>query len=43
MLLKYAENWETHIFHIYFCNMDFFSHVMKLTIVKVAIHVAETH
>ena len=42
LLLKYAEKWETHVFHIYFLNMDI-SLLMKLTLIKIAIHVAEIH
>ena len=37
---RYAENWETHFFHIHFLNMDI-SLVIKVTIMKIAIHVAE--
>ena len=40
--LKYADNWETHVFNNHFLNMDF-SLVTKLTIMKFAIHVAGTH
>ena len=42
LLVEYAENWEIHIFHIYFLNMDFLL-VMKLTGMKTAMLVAETH
>ena len=38
--LKCAENCEKHIFHIYFLNMDI-SLIMKITGMKIAIHVAE--
>ena len=38
--LKCAENGEKHIFHIYFLNMDI-SLIMKITGMKIAIHVAE--
>ena len=41
-MIKYADSWETHIFHTSFFNMDF-SLIMKLTHTKTAIHVAETH
>ena len=38
----YAENLERHVFHMYFFNMVTLL-VMKLTIMQIAIHVAETH
>ena len=40
--LEYADNWEIHIFHIYFLNMDF-SLIMKLTGMKIAMYVDGTH
>ena len=40
--LEYAENLEIHIFHMDFFNMDF-SLIMKLTGMKIAMYVAETH
>ena len=39
---RYAENWETHVFHIHFLNMDI-ALVIKVTNMKIAIHVAEIH
>ena len=39
--LKCAENWEKHIFHIYFLNIDI-SLIMKITGMTIAIQVAES-
>ena len=38
--MKCVKNEEKHIFHIYFLNMDI-SLIMKITGIKLAIHVAE--
>ena len=42
LALKYAENKKILIFHIYFLNMDI-SLIMRLTCMKTAMHVPETH
>ena len=42
LALKYAENRKILIFHIYILNMDI-SLTMRLTCLKTAIHVHETH
>ena len=39
--LECAENWEKHIIHIFFLNMNI-SLIMNITGMKIAIHVAET-
>ena len=39
--IKCAENWEKQISHKHFFNMDI-SLIMKITGMKIAIHVAET-
>ena len=36
-----AENWEKHVFHRYFLNMDILL-MMNITVMKIARHVAET-
>ena len=38
--IKGSENWEKHIIHIYFFNMDI-SLIMNITGMKIATHVAE--
>ena len=40
--LKYTENRKIHIFHIYFLNKHFSLNI-RLTCLRTAIHVSETH